>query len=90
MASAGLHEPAPSHTSELQVAGLAVHALCGSSPESTALHCPTEPARLHALQPLHCVSQHTPSAQLPNAHWEPTTQAVPLANFGTQLVPLSQ
>jgi hypothetical protein len=50
---------------------------------------PTEPVRLHASQaPPHAVLQQTPSTQLPEAHWLAAVHTVPLAIFGTQLVPL--
>jgi hypothetical protein len=32
-------------------------------------------------------SQHTPSTQMFDAHWVPTPQACPLANFGTHTPP---
>lgn len=50
---------------------------------------PTSPARLQKSQePPQALLQHTPSAQLPLAHWLPPVQAAPLLSFGTQALPL--
>lgn len=39
-------------------------------PFASAVHVPSEPARLHAPQPpLHALSQQTPFTQLPDGHW---------------------
>lgn len=41
--------------------------------------------------PLHCVLQHTPSAQKPLWHWPPELHATPLARGGSGLqTPLTQ
>jgi hypothetical protein len=47
---------------------VAMHSPCGSGvPSATALHKPTDPDRLQALQaPLHALLQHTPWAQNPD------------------------
>jgi hypothetical protein len=51
----------------------------------TGLHTP---ALSHASHwPVHAVSQHTPSTQLPFAHCEAAPQAAPPARFATQMPP---
>ena len=48
-------------------------------PEGVLRHVPTLPATLHDWQtPLQAELQHTPSTQLPVAHWLPCVQATPL------------
>ena len=60
--------PDPSHLpSNPHVAGaVGTHAACGSSaPTATAVHRPTEAARLQLTQ----APTHAPSQQTPSAHW---------------------
>ena len=46
---------------------------------ATAVHAPTRPETLHAMHvPLHALSQHTPSAQKPEAQSPPCVQDWPL------------
>jgi hypothetical protein len=55
---ADLHTPSPSP-----------HSLCGSVPAAKGAHVPSWPAWLQAMQvPPQARSQHTPSAQKPEAH----------------------
>jgi len=88
------HAPAPSHMPsrpQLKVVSC-VHSLPGSVPAVTGRHRPLAApviAPAHALQlPLHAVSQHTPSTQLPLAHSEPAPQTVPLVLGATHTVPI--
>ena len=72
--AAGVQAPEPLQPPATHVEVEAGQVLCGSWPVATGLHEPTEPARLHALQPLHiacAVSQQTPSTQLPVVHSPP-------------------
>jgi hypothetical protein len=63
------HEPVPVHAAR-GITGVPV----------TALHVPTRPGSAHASHcPLHAVSQHTPSTQLPERHCEPTEHVAPFA-----------
>src|SRR5690606_28753664 len=60
----------------------AAHSLSGSLPAWMGPQTPSAPlpflARVHAEQvPAHAVSQQTPSAQKPLAHWSPAVQASP-------------
>jgi hypothetical protein len=58
-------------------------------PEDMLVQVPREPARLQASQaPEQAVLQHTPSTQLPLAHWVPAAHAVPLGWSATQTPPL--
>jgi hypothetical protein len=58
-------------------------------PALMLVQVPSEPARLQASQaPAQAVLQHTPSTQLPLAHWVPAEHAVPLGRFATQTPPL--
>ena len=41
------------------------------------------PIRAGLAAPLQAVLQHTPSTQLPLAHWYASVHAVPLLSFGT-------
>jgi hypothetical protein len=57
-----------------------VRAPCGA-PDATFTQLPTEPATSHAWQLLvHEALQHTPSTQLPAAHWRAEVHALPLAS----------
>jgi len=86
--------PAPGYSQVKRVAPLQVPAhwppslLQGARPPTgspvTALHRPSLPATLQAS---HCwvqgPSQHTPSTQLPVAHWFPAAHTVPPASLST-------
>ncbi len=85
--------PAPSHVPsnpQLSVDSC-MHSLPGSVPAVTGRHWPSAApviAAAHALQlPVHAVSQHTPSTQLPLAHSEPAAHTVPLVFGATHVVP---
>ena len=88
------HAPAPSHvpsSPQLNVVSC-WHSLAGSVPAVTGRHrplaAPVNPPA-HALQlPLHAVSQHTPSTQLPLPHSEPAAHTAPLAFGATHTVPI--
>ena len=56
----------------------------------TGEHVPAFPVTSQASHsPVHAALQHKPSTQIPETHWVPVVQAVPLLTFGTQ-APLSQ
>jgi hypothetical protein len=69
----------------------AMHSLPGSVPAVTGRHRPSAApviAPAHALQlPVHAVSQHTPSTQLPLAHSGPAAHTVPLVFGATHALP---
>jgi hypothetical protein len=74
------HAPAPSHPPILHAASAPApcgHVPCGSLPVATFVHLPGELERLHALHPLHAVSQQTPSAQTPCRHSVPVVHCAP-------------
>jgi hypothetical protein len=62
---------------------------CGSTaPAIMGEHAPALPATLQAWQLGQLAEpQHTPSTQLPLAHWPPAVQAAPFVFFMTQLPP---
>jgi hypothetical protein len=70
------------------------HSPSGSRLATMASQKPTRPDWVHLSQvPLHAPSQHTPSAQKPDAHSVDTLQFVPCAFLQTpiaQLKPLAQ
>ncbi len=78
------HAPAPSQAPVYpqEEGASAAHSLSGSLPAWMGPQAPSEPlpflARVHAEQvPAHAVSQQTPSAQKPLAHWSFDVQASP-------------
>jgi len=79
---------------EMQDATLPRHSPKPQSPAGsvfagTAVQAPTAPRRLHAWHaPPHAPSQHTPSAQNPEAHWAGITQACPLFRSARHWPPL--
>jgi hypothetical protein len=83
-----LHLPSVLHVD----AGIAKQSPRGSSvPFVAAAHTPSVPpvsAAEHAWHaPVHAVSQQSPSAQKPLAHWSVALHAVPLVPFGTHALP---
>jgi hypothetical protein len=72
----------------------AVQALCATWPATTKAHCPAAAAVSgapeQALQPVHALSQQTPSATMPDAHSKVWAAGVPLGFLGAQVpvVPL--
>jgi len=88
--------PAPSHRpSSPHTVPEFVQALCATLPATIFEHCPTAPpvkgAPEQALQPVHVVSQHTPSATMFDVHSKGLVAAVPLGFLAVQvpLVPLT-
>jgi hypothetical protein len=80
------HAPAPSQEPSLPHVDCAVaeHTLRGLVPASAGVHVPMLPTCAHVMQlPPQAVLQHTPSTQLPLAHWLAPVHAVPLLSFGT-------
>lgn len=88
------HAPAPLHepsNPQLKVVSCG-HSLRGSVPALAGRHWPLAApvsAAAHALQlPVHAVSQHTPSTQLPLAHSGPAAHTVPSVFGVTHTVPI--
>lgn len=87
--------PAPPHKPLVpqDAAPSSEHSSSGSVPAAMFPHVPSAPepflAAEHAWQaPPHAVLQHTPSVQLPLAHWAEAVQTVPSTSFAAHTVPL--
>jgi len=90
---ARVHVPSPWHVSASHVAALAEQTAWGSFPIGTFAHVPTEPARLHAMQPLQVVagvSQQTVSTQLPEAHDASALHVPPSGDCAAHVIIASQ
>ena len=80
-----LQVPSPAQVAALQLATLAVQAVCGSEPPGTGVQVPRVPRTLQAMQPAQeaaATPQHTPSTQLPEVQLVATVQGVPRPPFG--------
>jgi hypothetical protein len=78
------------HAAALPLQNVRVHSLPGSIRLGTLAQVPTAPTRLQAWHvPAQAVLQHTPSTQLPEAHWSGDAQSRPWPFFAAH-APSSQ
>jgi hypothetical protein len=81
--------PAPSHVPPQ--APSPAHSPAGSWPCGTVRQLPSAEGRLHAMQAAsQADSQHTPSAQKPEAHWRARSQGAPSLRAPASQAPAAQ